>query len=351
MSAGGGDENRSSYTARCAVITEADKMDTAGETSREAIPSHKSKNRTDSYPRNSDAATWNARCRFPRDGIWTEYQSGTASRIACQCPHCDDWVTPEREHLLGWQAADSEIAARETAHFACPSCGDPLSEADRVKMNRGAKLLHRGQSIGMNGEILGEAPQTFTLGFRWNAFNNLFWSAAEIAAKEWKAKHATHGEESLEKELSQFYWVAPYQSPDFDATPLDANQIRRRFGDRRHTEGIVPDDTKPLGLAIDLGKRFCTWTLMANRPGCRRHIVDYGTFEVPSKNMDVKRALLIALRGFRDDVILEGWHTPESRVVLPDIVVIDAGNWATWSTSFAATRNRGPCSGRRSVTG
>jgi phage terminase large subunit GpA-like protein len=326
MSAGGGDENRSSYTARCVVGTEVDKMDEAGQTSRETDPVSQIEARTHSYP--EELRRFHVECTVsvPGGRIWLEYQSGTASRIACPCPHCGDWVTPEREHLVGWQETDSELAARQAAWFACPACGEKLSEADRVAMNRAANLLHRGQTIAADGSVTGPKPETDTLGFRWNAFNNLFWTPGEVAAKEWAARHATaSAEDAAERELCQFVWAVPYESPEFDATPLDANQIRRRFADRRFGKGLVPEDTEQLALSIDLGKRYGTWTLMAWRAGARRHICDYGTFEVPSRDIEVQKALAAALRNFRDDVVLEGWHTTAGEVRLPAAVFIDAG--------------------------
>lgn len=325
MSAGGGDENRSSYTARCVVMTEADKMDTAGETSRETDPVSQIEARTESYPEELRRCHLECTVSVSAGRIWTEYQSGTASRIACPCPHCGEYVTPEREHLVGWQDAESETAARLAAYFACPNCGDPLTADQRVEMNRRAKVVHRGQTIDRDGVIHGDPPETYTLGFRWNAFNNLFWTAGEVAAKEWASKHATAGEEALERELCQFIWSIPYQSPDFDSTPLDAHKIRRRFADRGYTRGVVPADAEKLALAIDCGKRFCTWKLLAARPDERRHVVNYGTFEVHSRDMDEKRALLAALKNFRDDVVLEGWLKPGGEIVLPDVVFIDAG--------------------------
>jgi phage terminase large subunit GpA-like protein len=325
MAAKGGDERRSSYTARCIVLTEVDKCDTAGETSRETDPVSQMEARSLSYL--EDERRFHAECTVsvPNGRIWKEYNAGTASRIACPCPHCGEHVTPEREHLVGWEDAESEAEARKKAYFCCPECGHRITAEERVAMNRHAKLIHKGQTIDEQGVIHGDLPATRTLGFRWNAFNNMFWSAAEIAAKEWNAKHATSGEEALEKELCQFYWSIPYQSPDFDATPLRADDVRRRFSQRRFTKGIVPSDAEQFVAAIDLGKRFCSWMAMASRPGCRRHFVEYGTFEVPSDSMMPDKALMLALRNFRDEVVLPGWQASDGDAMLPGVVFLDAG--------------------------
>ncbi|HEY4759563.1 MAG TPA: terminase gpA endonuclease subunit [Thermoguttaceae bacterium] len=326
MASKGGDERRSSYTARCVVLTEIDKFDQAGGASRETDPVTQMEDRSLSFLESERRFHGECTVSIRTGRIWTEFEKSTASIIVCQCPHCEDWVTPEREHLAGWQDAESEIDARRRAYFACPACGSRLTEKQRVEMNRAAKLLHRGQKIDQYGLITGDPPATNTFGFRWNAFNNLFWTPGEIAAKEWKTHHSTAmAEQAAEKELCQYYWAIPYESPDFDSTPLDVHQVRRRFSERKYTRGLIPEDSNRLSMAIDCGQRFCTWKIIAWRPGCRGHIADYGTFEVHSRDQAVDKALLSALRNFRDDVISQGWHTPAGEIRMPDVVFIDGG--------------------------
>ena len=57
-----------------------------------------------------------------------------------------------------------------------------------------------------------DRARTKTFGLRWNAFNNLFWPAGWIGAKEWqRAQHDADdvAGEALEKELRQFVWALP----------------------------------------------------------------------------------------------------------------------------------------------
>ena len=162
MSGGGGDENRSSYTARCVVMTEVDKMDTAGLTSREAPPVQQIENRSASYPEYWRCCHLECTVLIPEGRVWTEYCRGTQSKIACPCPHCRDFVTPEGEHLTGWEEADCEMAGRQAAYFACPSCGHKLAEAERATMNRAGRVLHRGQSIDRAGDhFRGNTPDQY----------------------------------------------------------------------------------------------------------------------------------------------------------------------------------------------
>lgn len=321
MSAGGGDEKRSSYTARVVVLTEVDKMDEAGASSREADPVSQLEARTLSYDDSERLLYMECTVSIPTGRIWQEYNAGTASRIACPCPHCGEYVTPEREHLVGWQEATSKMDARRRAHFVCPACSKPLSPEQRVEMNQGAKLLHRGQSIDRKGRISGDPPDTDTLGFRWNAFNNLFWSPGSIGAKEWAALHA-EDEDAAEKELLQFYWATPYKPPEWDETPLTSQATAARV--RKFPRGVVPVASDYLTVGIDLGKycgHFVAAAWLNDKSG---HVVDYGVFDVPSVSLGVEQAIVSALRTMRD-LIEAGWMiegTGETRV--PDRVFIDA---------------------------
>ena len=322
MSAGGGDEKRSSYTSRVVVLTELDKMDQAGEASREADPVTQMEARSASWDILERQFYGECTVSIEQGRVWQEYTKGTQSRIACPCPHCRSYVTPEREHFRGWQQATTEMEAMRLAQFVCPTCDQPISDADRRQMNERARLLHRGQSIDQAGNVSGNAPDTLTLGFRWNAFNNLLWSSATIGVKEWKALRAEDSE-AAERELVQFYWVVPHVPAAIDETPLDAAKLSQRMQDPG--KGIVPTDAGTLAMHIDIGKRVSYWMAMAWRDDGRGHVVDYGTFEVAGDSMDIARAILLALRDFRDQTVEPGFVVAGSEYGrIPAQVWIDA---------------------------
>ena len=321
MSAGGGDEKRSSYTARVLVATEIDKYDSVSESSRETDPVSQMENRLASRTTFSRRFFAECTCSIPEGRIWKEYHAGTASRIMCPCPYCHKYVCPEREHLLGWREAENELAAFHLAHFCCPGCGHELTERDRQTMNLLARLIHRGQTIDKDGTIRGDPPETLTLGFRWNAFNNLFWVPGDIGLKEWKALRA-EDEESVQKELEQFYWAIPHESPDLDLVKFDPDKARKRFG--LSPKGEVPTDAVKLTVGLDLGKRVGYWVTIAWFSDGRGHVVDYGTIEIDSDNLGEQKAILAALRDFRDRVEI-GWTWPgHEAAFVPDQVWIDA---------------------------
>ncbi len=323
MTGHGGDEKRSAFTARAVVITEADKMDSAGEASREADPVSQLEGRTLSYDIDERRIHMECTVSIESGRIWKEYQDGTASRIVCPCPHCGGWVTPEREHLVGWKDAENEMAAGRLAYFACPDCGERITDAQRKQMNLAAVLVHRGQEVTPEGQVTGPLPETRTLGFRWNAFNNLFWSTEAIGTKEWTAARA-EDEENAEKEMRQFYWALPYEPPRWDTTPLDARKLRTRFATDRTGKGQVPPDTKFLTMHVDPGKRVGWWMAVAWFASGSSRVIDYGTFEIPSDTMDIKPAMLMALRDLRDELVMGGWQTADGQARIPDQVLIDA---------------------------
>jgi phage terminase large subunit GpA-like protein len=269
--------------------------------------------------------------------IHTEVQAGTASRIAIPCPHCGSWVTPEREHLLGWQDAADQAEARAKAAFYCPAdgCGQRWSEDDRVAANQSARLLHKGQTVGPDGEILGDPPKVDTLGFRWSAINNLFDPVAKIAAEEWKAARDPD-QDNVERERLQFVWAIPHKSDiqDMAALSVDALMVRQS----EHHRGIIPVDTQLVTAAIDVGKWKLHYTVKAWTSLPRGLTIDYGQEVDYSSEMGEQLAILTALRQLRE-TLMAGWQHGD-RIIKPRAILVDAGNWFDTICKFVLESGR-----------
>jgi phage terminase large subunit GpA-like protein len=320
MSGGGTDKKRAGFSSRVLVITETDGMDEAGGRSREADKIAQLEARANSY---GDKARIYMECTVTvEEGrTWRELKGGSDSRIAIRCPHCGHYVTPEREHILGWQDAVDELTAGEKGALVCPDCGAQWSEEDRQTANRNALLVHRGQTVNAAGVIEGPLPRTRTLGFRWNAANNLLMNTATIARKEWKESRSGD-EANAEREMCQFWWAKPYTPDRLDLTVIDHNTIMARI-DQDHPRGHVPADTQVLALGTDIGKWLMHWVLIAFRPNATPHYVDYGEEEVHSDVMAEEVAILTSLRKFRDSILVNGWESTNGKR-RPDIGLIDA---------------------------
>lgn len=323
MSGGGDDKRRAAFTARVLVITETDSLDESSDLSVEADKIKQMQARQRAY--GARARTYlECTVSVASGRTWRELKAGTDSRLALPCPHCKALVTPEREHLRGWRDAESRVEARAKAHFCCPACGAAWSEDDRRGANERAILLHRGQTASIRRgkpRIEGDPPETDTLGFRWSAVNNAFITAGDIGVDEWNAAREDNAD-NAEREMCQFVWAVPYDPPDVDVTPLDAQALTRRVS--RFPRGILPDDTEHLVCHVDMGKRYAHYLVMAFRGNGRIHVPDYGRFDVPSDDIGTEKAFLVALRDFRDHCEA-GWALAAGGTRVPDQVWIDAG--------------------------
>ena len=302
MSGGGSDKSRAGFASRVVVITETDGMDQAGATSRESDKITQLEARTRAYGSRKRVYL---ECTVSTEGgrTWQEYLQGTKSQIVLPCPGCKAFVALEREQLYGWQEATSQVEARSTGAFACPSCGEVWTECQRTEANHHGRLVHRGQTCDTAGNPEGPLPATDTLGFRWSAANNLFLTAGDAAADEWRASRSAD-EENAEREMRQFVWCIPVAPSKMDQTALEVHELASRISTL--PRGIVPKDAQWLTAAIDLGKYITHWIAVAWSPGATGHVVDYGRIEVASEDIGVEKALLAALREFRD-LIKEGW--------------------------------------------
>lgn len=317
MSGHGGDEKRSGYTSRVVVITEADKMDTAGETSREASPLAQMEARTLAF---GEAARVYLECTvsIEEGAIWQEYQSGSRSRIHNPCPHCSQFVAMERDDLVVDYLAASAAAARRSAAWYCPACGERIDDAQRAAMNAAGVLVHDGQEITPAGDVVGPLPETDTLGFRWHAWHNLFWSTSDIAAQAW-ADRRTQDPDLGERRQRQFFWCQPVDPDEIAEHDLDPYKLAERLHDSAK-RGEVPDGFGKVTVGVDVGSRHLHWIAIAWGELASAHVVDYGKLHVFSAKLGVERALHAALKYLRDKILLPGFDG-----VRPSMVWIDSG--------------------------
>lgn len=280
MVGGGSDKTRAGATSRILIVTETDGLDIVGGGSSEGTKISQLKGRTESF---ADRARHFFECTVSTDQgyTWREYQAGTASRIVCPCPHCGAGVTPERDDLIGWQDATTESEAGRKAAFACSSCGGLWTESQRREMNRRGILVHRGQEY-VDGQVIGEHPDTYTLGFRWNAFNNLFWSTSYIAEGEWKAAQGSGDEEETADNTTrmQYVWAEPVSGDSIEKVELTRGIVRgSAAGYSGRCNGLpmgeFPEGTLRKTCMIDVHKRMLRWMIVAHLADSR-HIVGYG---------------------------------------------------------------------------
>lgn len=273
MSFEGGDKSKASFTCPNIFMTEIDGSRLQS-TSAEANPIEQIKARARATEREKRFILYECTVSVEDGPIWQLTQkTGSASRIMLKCPHCRCWSRPERQHLKGWNEAKTEIEAEEKTAWHCPECDKPWTEAHRRKMNLDAILLHRGQEIKKN-KVVGEMPQTRTLGFRFSAVNNLFLPAKDIGVDCW---NVMQDEDDLdgEKKLTQFVFCLPYEPPGLDVVKMKREDVEQR--QLRYPKGSPPKESKWITVGCDVGKYDCWWVaiawLLPSRVGL---VIDYG---------------------------------------------------------------------------
>lgn len=319
MSGGGSDKKRSAFTSRVLIVTETDGLDEAGDASREADPLRQLEARTASY---GDKARIYLECTVSNElgRTWQELKNGSDSRIALRCPHCLKWVTPGRDALIGHQGAADEMQAYERSAYYCPDCGEMWSEAERLQAHAEAKLLHRDQTVDESGNVVGDPPRTFTLGYRYAAPNNFFRSASEIGAAEWRAAKSDN-EEAAEREQCQFVWAVP-PKPSVEAlVSLDARSLAERM--QHPGRGYVPSDCHTVTMGIDIGKHMIHWTAVAWRAQGRGQVIDYGIVETYASQRGEDVGIPGALAEL-SETWEGGWRKGESSIGA-QFVFIDSG--------------------------
>lgn len=335
MAGGGDDKNRAGFTSRILVITEVDGF-TSGEASVEADKIKQMEARTRAY---GNRRRIYLECTVSTDEgkIWQEYLNGTHSKIVLPCPHCGAHVQPEREHFLGWQSAENELQAGEHAAFYCPEdgCGQAWTEQQRAEANRNAKLIHNGQHVDPDGVVTGDPPKTRTLGFRWSAVHNLFATADQLGAEEWRASREID-QENAERERQQFVWVVPHK-PDLQhmaALSIDALLVRQGPYERN----ILPNDLQLITVGVDVGKYLLHTTTKAWSSLPLGYTIDYDVHPVHSRELGEDTAILVALRQLREK-LMAGWSHGGMQKT-PTVVLIDSGNWSEIVYKFVQESGR-----------
>lgn len=325
MSAGGSDQQRAGFTTRVVGVTEAARFSRVSETSREADPLRQIRARQASYDEHERMLYVEGTVTIEEDLPWSARSESSQSVLVSQCPHCGEWISPERENLLGWKDAVDAFEAGENARWFCYRCGESIDDQQRADSVRSTKLLHAGQSINKRGEITGPRPRTNRLFFRYTGWHNLFVSTATLAREEWKADQIDH--ESIEyengqKELCQFKWCVPYKPNNLESQPLESKAVRRRAKDS-FPKGVLPPDTTHTAVGCDVGKYWLHYVLLAGRMDGSMHVPDYGSIEVPSAFMDWEQAIAQAISELMD-LCETGWlHRLENQIKEPGEIWID----------------------------
>jgi phage terminase large subunit GpA-like protein len=281
MTGGGGDKSKAAYSAPVLFLTETDGMDTVSATSREADSIEQLEARLRAY--GEDAITI-AECTFStiEGRTWQEIINGTDSAIMWPCPHCREYIRLQRENLKGWEEAETEEEA-EQALWECPNCENTIEEGERLEALKSSVLIHKGQTVDVDGVVSGETPTGGTLGLRWGAADNTFVPAGMLGRDEWKAARAVD-RDSAEKKMCQFVFGLPHEPDAEEIVGLRKDDIRKRFA--ATGRGIIPDHTYKTTVGVDVGAHHCHVVECAWREDMTGIVVDYWSTDRDPKNYE-----------------------------------------------------------------
>lgn len=328
MTRGGSNQSKAGFTARVVIVTEASGWTAGTETSAEADPLEQLRARQRSWDREERITIIEGTGTVKDDYPWSLFGTSSKSRLVSPCPHCGEWIQPERDNLKGWHQATSEDEAAASAYFECPECGDAIDDELRNWSVQQVRILHGDQRVDRKGQVVGEMPTSRRLWFRWSGWHNLFSSIGSLAVDEWQKLQCPPDslqEESAERKLCQFVWAIPYEPNLEDSVEIDAVKIAGRKAEQ-YGHDVLPEDTTHLTIGIDIGKRVGHYVVMAGRECGRIHIPDYGEFGIAGDKMDLQIAIRNALRKFHDRIVDPGFVIANSggEAISPGLVYCDA---------------------------
>ena len=349
FSRGGQDSNKAAVTVRTLQVTEAAGWAVVSAKSREGGPLKQLRRRMLGFRRHQRRMIIEGTTTIASDPPWSlrgkptlKKPRSTNSRLAVPCPHCGGWISPEREHLVGWQGAETEDEAANEAFWCCPECGQQITEEERVAANKDVRLLHFGETVGDDGATIGTGPRTRTLWFRATQFNNLMRDVGDVAVEEWEAENEEDPQEreKLEIELCQAHHALPYKPPDFDLQVLEADDISSRNVQLKRRE--VPPGAKHISRGIDCGEKRLHPVTFAWSHRSRTYRDDQererlesvwsgrafelGIIPVKREQRGVRQALFDALCHVRDTESLNRYRDPAGREYIVNFTLIDAGH-------------------------
>lgn len=336
FSRGGKDSNKAAVTLRTMNVTEAAGWSMSAETSKEGGPLRQLAARMRGFPRKQRRIIVEGTTTVEGDLPWRlkgedgkEKLISTRSQLQVPCPHCEAWISPEREHLHGWQDAESEEQAANEAFWCCPACGEEITEDDRKVANADLRLVHYGQSVDRRGRVVGEKPKVSTLWFRSNQFHNLLLPVGDAAIDEWTAAQLDENSperENAEMELCQFVHARPYKPKLFELQPLTHADINSRS----NTLGrkAVPEGAQWLTRGVDCGQRHLhvitrAWNIVDGVVSGR--VVDIFRVNVKSEERGVRQALFDALCELRDSPAMNDYRDLAGNRFVVNLSLVDAG--------------------------
>lgn len=286
----------------------------------------------------------------PCTGIIGLYNTGDRRRWYWACPSCGEFSEPEpgvgsfalpsfeelKETIRG---ADLMQLARRSAFFACPHCGDLITERHKRSMNKGGVWLIEGQRIDKHRVITGEPRESkvasFWLGGQAAAFQS--WESICLRYLEGVHAYVTTGDETKLQGTTNLDQGAPYMPQRSEAVRSADALIDRREEVIKHQ---VPEGVRFLVTSVDVqagGKPRFVVQVHGYGVGGEEWVIDRYNIRTSKRKNDDGEELPIDPSAYLEDwealvtdVMQKAYPLSDGsgRAMLPALVVCDSGGKA-----------------------
>lgn len=275
MGSGSNQEQRSSHPMRVVLLDEAKSADQVSAGDEGSTIFAQLENRTRAFA-GRQVMFLASTLTTPTNITWRLHVEGTGTQPHFPCDSCGEHISPEMEHLIGWQDAATEHEVRKNTRFVCPTCGWVMSPEQRRAALQNIIPLHRGQKV-VDGEVTGPDPVTSTLSYRVPASCNMFADEGELGVALWR--HSLEADkfvaEKMMRTIRQGLFGLPAEDSAHVIDELDGRRLMKRLSPC--TIGRVPYGTQRLFAGLDVRKSTIHYAVIAFSDDANPVEIDWGS--------------------------------------------------------------------------
>ncbi len=272
-------------------------------------------------------------------------EDSTNSHIEYACPYCGQFQAMSWDQVS--YEGDNDIDVARSVRYKCKHCEVMLTEHDRKVMLSQYLLVHEGQTVDENGDIVGPIPKSKTFGLRCNKLEfAIGLGLPDLAIEHRKATRMI--EQTRDHGLMRSFYRDRLSMPytlDRDELPesLTNKYLALKSARANWSKRSVPDWAEQLYAAVDVQHDRVYWVVIAVTRGLRWAPVDWGyeygdneqkqtaTKELRHQQLDIVR-----------DTVMAGWGIVGSEETLtPTLGAVDAGYATDEVTEWIHNQGRG----------
>lgn len=214
--------------------------------------------------------------------IEKEFNESDQRHFYMPCPKCGEFITFEKENFV-YEFDDESYELKGDVKYKCPKCGELIEEWQKTEMLKKAKWIPHNKKASKRGYRL---PSYYSpVGWlSWNAIFKEYLRALQQQNKYGIDEYMKVWENTRDAKVFE----QKQKEQEFDKIfelEIDLN------------EGLVPDDTAFLVMAVDVQKDHFWYEVRALQYGNRKHVLRVGRVENWSDIEDIFRTYYVDKNG------------------------------------------------------